>query len=857
MLNNIDEATKEKPMPESCPMTLEQQEAKSGEKKEKKHRRHRRHRHFVETLADGTTVKKYKKKKSLPDGSSVVKSVTKSVPPQSDSLHVIKKVRTKTKQTYLDGLSHTTTIVRELHTATDAPADHVVHTLKRHVSNLPDGSEVATSKEVKVLPGGNLSVVTIRKHTVKAETATSYTDENQSTTACDIAEKAPSKHAASVGLHVAKNSSRNDQLHNTHEAATPPESAEYSRQISHDFSLETLDDHADQAPIPCSFLPNIDGNDANNNSYLRKGLETIEGSTDAPLHDEYIPGNGNSNAKSSLNRNKSVETIDSSDQPMPLGHLQDLDDGDEKKKAAIPSRGVGAHFISPFDSMNDGAKAKLKAKEREKPPLLDIEVGRSCAIDTCEEEDEEQMMLENRTAGHHGAGHHSAGHLGGFLERLDSIDEPVPLHYASDTYRQDAGTYSPVPELLANDAQNSDKRNFIQRLFKVAQGRTPLKPKKNRDSMMSWRQSKASSKNRCSVDTKRSHKSTKDSDDEIISNPSPASPDYNIEGLAVATRVDPSLEEPIYDAIEYDPESKPPLYKNRRCRVYTAVFLLIFTIIVAFAVVYSTKKTKEEVSPTKVVYVTEAPTPRPTTDREALHINDLIEAKVLKGNAKFTDMDKYDPRLLAMDWILYKDELQLELSAPNLSQRYVLSLLAFQFDYMAWTSCGGDYSSSELTCEVENNETDTTEEYSRWLSGTDECEWYGVSCLDGKVRELNLPDNNLIGEIPPEISTLRNLDVLALNSNCLFGSLPTEFGSMTNLQKLNIQDNSLGGYLPEEFYSMSSLTHLNLAWQGKNERYCTSSGGDFVDLFVTSDGETNYGLEGELLQKIGSLRHLF
>ena len=107
-------------------------------------------------------------------------------------------------------------------------------------------------------------------------------------------------------------------------------------------------------------------------------------------------------------------------------------------------------------------------------------------------------------------------------------------------------------------------------------------------------------------------------------------------------------------------------------------------------------------------------------------------------------MDKDDPRLLAMDWILYKDELQLELSAPNLSQRYVLSLLAFQFDYMAWTSCGGDYSSSELTCEVENNETDTTEEYSRWLSGTDECLWYGVSCLDGKVRELNLRKHHVV-----------------------------------------------------------------------------------------------------------------
>ncbi|KAL7505227.1 hypothetical protein ACHAXN_002717 [Cyclotella atomus] len=845
-----------------APMTHEQPEEKSGGKKH----HHRHHHVHIETLADETTIKKYKKKKSLPDGSSIVKMVTKSVPPQSNPSHIINKIRTKTKQTYPDG-SHTTTIVEEVQTANDASANHVMQPSERHVSNLPDGTELVTSKEVKILPGGNLSVVTIMVHTVKAEMAKSYTEENKPAIAHDTADKVQSIHAVPIGSDIAKDE---DKLHNSHEAeaATPPEyfqdPTEYNRQISHDVSLETFDGHADHAPISFAFLDNMENYDANNSSYLDKSLETIEGDTDAPLPDGYTQGNENSNSKSASSLNKSVETIDSPDQPMPLGFLQDMEDKDAKPKAASPSKGVGVHFISPYDSKNGRSEAKLKDKERDfqqgtrqcpqgieycsdEPPLLDTEVDRSYAIDIY---DEEEIKLE----------HHKTGHHGRSLERLDSTDEPVPLEYAGDDSRQGAGTYYPGQGFLAiaglyhAHAQSTDKRNFIRRLFKIAPDSAPSTPEKDRDSMMSWRQSKASSKDRSSVDTKRSYKSKKDSSDEIISNSSPAG--YYPEGLAVATKVDQSLEEPIYDAIEYDPDSKPPLYKNRRCRLYTAVFLLIFTVIVALAVVYSTKKTKEEVSPTKVVYVTEAPTPRPTTDREALHINDLIEKKVLKGNAKFSDMDKDDPRLLAMDWILHKDERQLDPYAPNLSQRYVLALLAFQFDYMAWTSCGGDYTSPEVTCDVENNETNAIEEYSRWLTGTDECEWYGVSCLDGKVRELNLPDNNLIGEMPPEISTLRNLDVLSLNSNCLYGSLPTEFGSMTNLQKLNLEDNGLEGYLPEEFYSMSSLTHLNLASQGENDRNCTSSIGSVVDLYTNSTGESNSGLEGALLQKIGFLRHL-
>lgn len=119
-----------------------------------------------------------------------------------------------------------------------------------------------------------------------------------------------------------------------------------------------------------------------------------------------------------------------------------------------------------------------------------------------------------------------------------------------------------------------------------------------------------------------------------------------------------------------------------------------------------------------------------------------------------------------------------------------------------------------------------------------------------------LAENNLIGKIPPEISILRFVDILNLGGNCLIGTIPSEMGWMTNLQQLNLEYNGLSGYLPDEFFNMSSLTRLNLSWQGGNERNCTSSKGELIELQYNLRDDVNYGLEGEILKKIGSLRHL-
>ena len=110
-------------------------------------------------------------------------------------------------------------------------------------------------------------------------------------------------------------------------------------------------------------------------------------------------------------------------------------------------------------------------------------------------------------------------------------------------------------------------------------------------------------------------------------------------------------------AIEYDPESKPPLHKNRRFRVYSCLAIIVIIAVVAVVVVYVTKNSKgDTVVSMEVEYTpppTRSPTLAPTTDREASGIKEQIEAGVLQRGATFANMSKTDPRYLALDWILH------------------------------------------------------------------------------------------------------------------------------------------------------------------------------------------------------------
>ena len=91
-------------------------------------------------------------------------------------------------------------------------------------------------------------------------------------------------------------------------------------------------------------------------------------------------------------------------------------------------------------------------------------------------------------------------------------------------------------------------------------------------------------------------------------------------------------------------------------------------------------------------------------------------------------------------------------------------------------------------------------------------EWRGVTTDDnGRVTHLSLSRDQMSGEIPPELGSLTNLQVLSLWGNELRGEIPAELGSLSNLQRLNLSFNlGLSGPLPGSLTGLNALSRLDL-----------------------------------------------
>lgn len=211
-------------------------------------------------------------------------------------------------------------------------------------------------------------------------------------------------------------------------------------------------------------------------------------------------------------------------------------------------------------------------------------------------------------------------------------------------------------------------------------------------------------------------------------------------------------------AVEYDPDAKPPLHKNRRFRVYTYFALFLIFIVFVLVVVYITSMTKEAEVKDNIIRLTSQPTPKatspPTTFREAQGLIEQLQDGVLLRNENFEDMQITDPRVMALDWILHEDEQRLVSDSINLYQRYGLAVLAYAMDSKAWFNCGNPGENfTETSCSIYSSVMNQTVDYGVWLSGESECDWFGVKCSgDGIVRSVTLINNNLVGVLPHELT---------------------------------------------------------------------------------------------------------
>jgi hypothetical protein len=105
-----------------------------------------------------------------------------------------------------------------------------------------------------------------------------------------------------------------------------------------------------------------------------------------------------------------------------------------------------------------------------------------------------------------------------------------------------------------------------------------------------------------------------------------------------------------------------------------------------------------------------------------------------------------------------------------------------------------------------------------WMTEADLGEWQGVKVdAEGRVNELLLPNNGLVGSIPSDIQQLSALQVLDLaneddkpGKNELTGPIPAELGRLAALKTLGLYNHKLSGPIPAELGQLGALTVLCL-----------------------------------------------
>ena len=126
------------------------------------------------------------------------------------------------------------------------------------------------------------------------------------------------------------------------------------------------------------------------------------------------------------------------------------------------------------------------------------------------------------------------------------------------------------------------------------------------------------------------------------------------------------------------------------------------------------------------------------------------------------------------------------------------------------------------------------EKKGNWLEANKSMDdWYGITIADGRVQEIKLDDNKLVGSISSSIgaldrlrklnlskndlsgnifsiASLISLEELVLSENNLTGTIPSELGSLENLTELLLHTNNLTGSIPLELGSLMKLTELLL-----------------------------------------------
>lgn len=99
---------------------------------------------------------------------------------------------------------------------------------------------------------------------------------------------------------------------------------------------------------------------------------------------------------------------------------------------------------------------------------------------------------------------------------------------------------------------------------------------------------------------------------------------------------------------------------------------------------------------------------------------------------------------------------------------------------------------------------------SDWFETDNPCNWYGVVCRSGHVKELNLASNGLRSKLPPTISDLREIEQIDFAGNEIYGPIPLELTELSQLRVLSLAHNHFSERIPAELIRLENLEELYL-----------------------------------------------
>jgi hypothetical protein len=172
-----------------------------------------------------------------------------------------------------------------------------------------------------------------------------------------------------------------------------------------------------------------------------------------------------------------------------------------------------------------------------------------------------------------------------------------------------------------------------------------------------------------------------------------------------------------------EPDQSTVSLKKRHACVAT-IFISAILIALGLAITFITRRNSRNNETTEKALTSFSPSSQPSfvvpslqpsffmpSVQPSISIRYEIEKNVLQRNVTFDEMDVTDDRVLALEWIVDKDGMELVASAPSLFQRYILALLAFGFPSLGWPA------------------------------DDKECKWVGVECdMYGHVIMLELSE---------------------------------------------------------------------------------------------------------------------